>query len=192
MLASACYRKRFCTRKVYRTIESNYQVQTTSAFLRITILLLRSMLLATLVFCGWLVYSRLPHRTATEPRASYNETILQIALRPNGINAISLEIPVELYPVDIVAVRHEYFTEPRAGKRFDDFLNERMHGRRPVNTTLNKDGQATVVVPAGSWWLHAVLSGDEDIEWRVPVDVSGHKQVVELTSQNIYTRTKSF
>ena len=157
-----------------------------------TILLLRSLLLGALVFCGWLVYSKLPNRINTDPRASRNETILQIALMPTGINATSLEIPIELYPVDIVAVRHEYFTERRAGKRFDDFLNERMQGRRPVNATLNKDGQATVVVTAGSWWLHAVLSGDEDVEWRVPVNVSGRKQTVELTSQNIYTRTKSF
>ncbi len=113
-------------------------------------------------------------------------------LRPAGINAASLDIPVELYPVDIVAVRHEYFTERRAGKRFDDFLNERMQGRRPVNAKLDKAGQATVVVAAGSWWLNAILPGDEDLEWRLPINVVGSKQIVELTSQNVYTRTKSF
>ncbi len=117
---------------------------------------------------------------------------MQITLRPAGINAASLDINVELYPVDIVAVRHEYFTERRAGKRFDDFLNERMQGRRPVNAKLDKDGQATVVVTAGSWWLNAILPGDEDLEWRLPINVAGSKQIVELTSQNVYTRTKSF
>ncbi len=117
---------------------------------------------------------------------------MQITLRPAGINAASLDINVELYPVDIVAVRHEYFTERRAGKRFDDFLNERMQGRRPVNAKLDKDGQATVVVAAGSWWLNAILPGDEDLEWRLPINVAGSKQIVELTSQNVYTRTKSF
>ena len=76
--------------------------------------------------------------------------MLQIVLRPMGINAATLDIPVELYPVDIVAVRHENFTERRAGKRFDDFLNERMQGRNPVNAKFDKDGQTTIVVNAGA------------------------------------------
>jgi len=153
---------------------------------------MRATLVAALLFSGWLIYSKLPHRSNSDARASRNETSLQIMLRPAGINAAALDIAVELYPVDIVAVRHEYFTERRAGKRFDDFLNERMQGRRPVNAKLDKDGQATVVVTAGSWWLNAVLSGDEDLEWRLPINVTGSKQIVELTSQNVYTRTKSF
>ena len=159
---------------------------------RFTVLLLRATLVGALLFSGWLIYSKLPHRSNTGARASHNETSLQIMLRPAGMNAMALNIPVELYPVDIVAVRHEYFTERRAGKRFDDFLNERMQGRRPVNAKLDKDGQATVVVTAGSWWLNAVLPGDEDLEWRLPINVAGNKQFVELTSQNVYTRTKSF
>ena len=159
---------------------------------RLTVLLLRATLVAALLFSGWLIYSKLPHRANPGARASRNETTLQIMLRPAGINAASLDIPLELYPVDIVAVRHEYFTERRAGKRFDDFLNERMQGRRPVNAKLDKDGQATVVVAAGSWWLNAILPGDEDLEWRLPINVVGSKQIVELTSQNVYTRTKSF
>ncbi len=158
---------------------------------RLTVLLLRATLVVALLFSGWLIYSKLPHRT-NPAGASRNETTLQITLRPAGINAASLDIPVDLYPVDIVAVRHEYFTERRAGKRFDDFLNERMQGRHPVNAKLDKDGQATVVVAAGSWWLNAILAGDEDLEWRLPINVAGSKQIVELTSQNVYTRTKSF
>jgi hypothetical protein len=159
---------------------------------RLAVLLLQASLIAALLFSGWLIYSKLPPRANTDARASRNETTLQIVLRPAGISAASLDIPVELYPVDIIAVRHEYFTERRAGKRFDDFLNERMQGRRPVNVTLDKDGQTTVAVTAGSWWVNAVLAGDEDLEWRLPINVAGSKQVVELTSQNVYTRTKSF
>jgi len=37
-----------------------------------------------------------------------------------------------------------------------------------------------------------LLSGDEELEWRLPIKVSGRKQTVELTSQNIYARTRSF
>ncbi|MEP6742105.1 MAG: hypothetical protein ABJB61_06355 [bacterium] len=164
----------------------------TGTLSRLTVLLLRTMLVAPLLLSGWLIFSKLPHRSTPDARASHNETQLQIMLRPAGMNATSLDIPLELYPVDIVAVRHEYFTERRAGKRFDDFLNERMQGRHPVNAQLDKDGRATVVVTAGSWWLNAVLSGDEDLEWRLPINVAGSKQIVELTSQNVYTRTKSF
>jgi hypothetical protein len=99
---------------------------------------------------------------------------------------------VDLYPIDIVAARHEYFTERRAGKRFDDFLSERMKGRTPVFAKLDKQGQTSVVVSQGSWWLHAQLTGEENLEWRLPLNVAGRKQTVELTSQNVYTRTKSF
>jgi hypothetical protein len=156
-------------------------------------LILRTGLIAGLVAVGSAIYSRLPDQPATEPQAANGETILQIVLRPSlSREAGVLEIPVELYPVDIVSVRDEYFTERRAGKRFDDFLSERMKGRNPVTAKLDRQGQTSVVVNPGNWWLHALLSGDEELEWRLPIKVSGRKQTVELTSQNVYARTRSF
>jgi len=89
-------------------------------------------------------------------------------------------------------VKHEYFTEPRPGKRLEDFVKERMKGRSPINTHLDKQGQGSVTLAPGSWWLHATLSGDEQLEWRLPVTVTGAKQVIELTPQNAYTRSKTF
>jgi hypothetical protein len=103
-----------------------------------------------------------------------------------------LDVAVSLYPVDIIAVRHEFFTETRPGKRFEDFLKERMKGRAPVNARLDKQGYGSVLLAPGSWWLHATLSGDEQLEWRLPVTVTGTKQVIELTPQNAYTRSKTF
>jgi hypothetical protein len=146
-----------------------------------------------LVFSGWLIYSKLPHQTAATRQTKRGETTLQIVLRPSvGSGAETLDIAFELYPFDIVAARHEYFTERRAGTRFDDFLKERMKGRTPITARLDKQGQAFVVVGPGSWWLHAQLPGDENLEWRLPIDIVSPKQTVELTSQNVYTRTKSF
>ena len=104
----------------------------------------------------------------------------------------ALEIPIELYPVDIVSVRDEYFTERRAGKRFDDFMNERMKGRNTVTAKLDQQGQTSLLINPGNWWLHALLTGEEQLEWRLPIKVSGRRQTVELTSQNVYTRTRSF
>jgi hypothetical protein len=154
---------------------------------------LRTALIVALVAVGWAIYSQLPHQAVTEPQAANGETILQIVLRasPNS-GAGTLDIPVELYPIDIVSVRDEYFTERRAGKRFDDFLSEKMKGRNPVTAKLDKQGQTSVVINPGNWWLHALLSGDEELEWRLPIKVSGRKQTVELTSQNLYARTRSF
>lgn len=153
---------------------------------------LRAGLVAALLVSGWMVYSKLPE-SAKETPAAKGETTLQIVLKNSGREMPgSLDISVELYPIDIVAVRHEYFTERRAGKRFDDFLSERMKGRKPITARLDKDGQTSVTVAPGTWWLHALLSGEEDVEWRVPVVITGRKQTVELTSQNVYTRTKSF
>jgi hypothetical protein len=156
-------------------------------------LVLRTGLIAALVAVGWAIYSQLPDHPATEPQAANGETVLQIVLRPSLTRQPEvLDIPVELYPVDIVSVRDEYFTERRAGKRFDDFLSERMKGRNPVTAKLDRQGQTSVVINPGNWWLHALLSGDEELEWRLPIKVSGRKQTVELTSQNIYARTRSF
>ena len=155
--------------------------------------LLRAGLLAALVVACWTIYRQLPHSPKDIEQPAQAETTLQIVLRPSTVrHAGSLDIAVELYPIDIVAVRHEYFTERRAGKRFEDFLSERMKGRHPVGARLDKQGQASINLNAGSWWLHALLSGEEELEWRLPLSVSGRKQTVELTSQNVYTRTRSF
>jgi len=166
-------------------------VKTTGIFYSLIILLFRTGLLVALFATGWAIYTRLPARPSPNPAATSSETTLQIVLRPTpGVEA--LDITVELYPIDIVAVRHEYFAERRAGKRFDDFLSERMKDRRRVTARLDKQGQTSVVVSAGNWWLHALLSGEEDLEWRLPINVAGGKQTVELNSQNVYTRTRSF
>ena len=160
---------------------------------QIVTLALRVALIVALLAAGLLIYKQLP--AGDEPRALENpgQTNLQLVLRQSpDLGSAMLDIPVEIYPVDIVAVRHEYFTERREGKRFDDFLNERMKGRTPINTRLNREGQADVMIAPGAWWVHAVLTGEEDLEWRLPINVSGSKQVIELTSQNAYGRTKSF
>jgi hypothetical protein len=161
-------------------------------FYSLITVLLRAGLIFLLVYSGWLIYSRLPYEPSKETGPA-GETTLQIVLRPSAnINANALDIAIELYPVDIVSVQHEYFTERRAGKRYDDFVNERMKGRKSVNTRLDRQGQAAVVINPGNWWLHAVLPGEEDLEWRLPVTVAGRNQTVELTSQNVYTRSRSF
>jgi hypothetical protein len=154
---------------------------------------LRAGLILALFASGWGIYRNLPRQSSTIPAATGADTTLQIVLRPplnNGADALDIEL--ELYPFDIVAARHEYFTERRAGKRFDDFLSERMKGRTPITAKLDKQGQTLVAVGPGNWWLHAQLQGEEILEWRVPLIVAGQKQTVELTSQNVYTRSRSF
>ncbi len=156
------------------------------------ILILRATMVFLLVSAGWVIYRRLP-TSASEVTSGYKTTILQIVLRqaPDSPGS-GLDVAVELYPVDVIAVRHEFFMEPRAGKRFDEFLKDRMKGRSPISARLDKQGRGSVVIPPGNWWLHAKLSGDEELEWRLPVSVIGEKQMVELSSQNAYTRSKTF
>src|SRR5437868_1496308 len=162
------------------------------SFRSLVILALQVGLLIVLFGAGWAIYRRLPSSSA-DVRSDQNTTTLQIIIRqpPESVGP-ALDVAVSLYPVDIVAVRHEFFTEPRAGKRFEDFLKERMKGRSPINARLDKQGQGSVMLAPGSWWLHATLSGDEQLEWRLPVTVTGARQVVELTPQNAYTRSKTF
>ena len=162
-----------------------------STFRGLTILALQAGLILGLVGAGWSIYHRLPESAARIDSAE--RTTLQIFIKqtPDSVGQ-SLDVAVSLYPVDIVAVRHEFFTETRPGKRFEDFLKERMKGRSPVNARLDKQGSGSVSLAPGSWWLHATLSGDEQLEWRLPVTVTGTKQVIELTPQNAYTRSKTF
>ena len=148
-------------------------------------------LILSLVGAGWWIYRQVPV-SASNGERNRGMTTLQIVLRQPDGDSVALDVPVSLYPVDIVAVRHEFFTEPRAGKRFEDFLKERMKGRSPINARLDKQGQGAVTLAPGSWWLHATVSGDEQLEWRLPVTVTGSKQVIELTPMNAYTRSKTF
>lgn len=164
--------------------------QVPGTFRHVLILVLRVVFVVALVGGGWLLYRQLP-ATASTSQDDRRTTNLQIVLQQPD-NGPALDVQVSLYPVNVVAVRHEFFSEPRAGKRFDDFLKERMKGRSPVNTRLDKQGQGSVLLAPGSWWLHAKLSGDEEIEWRLPVTVIGPKQVIELTPQNAYTRSRTF
>ena len=161
------------------------------SFRSLTIVGLQAALILVLLGAGWAIYRQVPANTANA--SNQGTATLQIIIRQPLETVVSeLDVPVSLYPVDIVAVRHEFFTEPRAGKRFEDFLKERMRGRSPVNLRLDKEGSGAVMIAPGSWWLHATLSGDEQLEWRLPITIVSARQTIELTSQNAYTRSKTF
>jgi hypothetical protein len=161
-------------------------------FRSISILVLRAGLVLLLFGTGWFIYQRLPV-TDSESASDTSQTTLQIVLRnATDSDAAPLDVAIDLYPVDIVAVRTEFFTDPRPGKRFEDFLKDRMKGRSRVNTRLDNQGQGTVMLTPGNWWLHAKLSGLEEVEWRLPLTITSEKQTVELTPQNAYTRSRSF
>ena len=154
-------------------------------------------LVGGLLGAGWNVYRRLPAEssaamnvTATDSGAQTNVTV---TLR-RGIIGATLNSPVELYPFDLVAAQREFQATPHLAREFDDFLLRRMHGITPVKATADNAGRATAIVRQGDWWLHAtaVLSGGEAIEWRLPVNVAGREQTVELTMENAYERTKKF
>ena len=158
------------------------------------VLVLRVALIIGLLTSGWFIYKELPSpSSANNASEQYEATALQIVIRRDQKAVGATDgLPVEIYPIDIVAVRHEFFTERRAGERFDDFLKQRMKGRAPVSARFDMQGQAIVEVTPGNWWIHATLPGDEELEWRLPVNVAGRKQLVELTPQNAYLRSKSF
>jgi hypothetical protein len=160
-------------------------------FRGLAILALQAGLILLLAGAGWIIYRQLP--SESDVRVDQRTATLQIVIRqpPDGAGP-ALDVAVSLYPVDIIAVRHEFFTEPKPGKRCEDFLKERMRGRSPVSERLDKQVRGDVMLAPGSWWLHATLPGDEQLEWRLPVTVVGTKQTVELTPQNAYTRSKTF
>ena len=154
--------------------------------------LLKVLLLAALIGAGWNVYRTLPVG-GTESAEAGSETALVIVLRPSEKDTgAGLNIPVQLYPVDVAAVQREFGFERHPGVRFEDFLKEHMQGRTPVKTQLDENGQATVKVTPGKWWVHATLTGSQNVEWRLQINVGGRQQTVELNGENVYARTKSF
>lgn len=157
---------------------------------------LRIALALALVGAVWNVYRHLPDDGEASMKSGADaipETSLQVSLHgPLEASSVQLSVPVQLYPIDVVAAQNEFFSERRPGKRLDDFLAERMGNRAPVEARFDENGQVTVTVKSGPWWIHATLPGDFNIEWRLRINVSGNKQTVNLTPDNAYTRTKSF
>lgn len=153
---------------------------------------LRVALIAALFGAGWTVYRRLPQDESNGARAS-QPTVLRVVLRREGLDAASVaDTKIELFPVDVAAARREFDDERRYGQRFEDFMTRRMGARQPVAARLDKDGQTLIAVAPGRWWVHATLAGADELTWRLPVNVAGREQTVELTEANAYTRTKSF
>jgi len=157
---------------------------------------LRVALIAAIVGAGWNIYRGLPvgqWSGGSDGAGAPVETALQVVLRnsPNDAGA-PLDIPIELYSIDVAALRREYASEPRPGLRFDDFLARRMKSHPPVTSRLDRSGQTTLMIAPGKWWIHALLAGEQNLEWRLPVEVAGRRQIVELTPENAYARMKSF
>jgi len=160
----------------------------------LAIVFLRVALIALLFGAGWFIYKQLPVSNSGVVADGSSSKVQIILKNIPDIGATGLDVPVEIYPVDIVAIQHEFFTERRPGKRFEDFFKERMNAsrRKQISARLDQQGQGTVMLSPGNWWLHAKLSGDEEVEWRLPLTVTGEKQTIELTPQNAYTRSRSF
>jgi hypothetical protein len=155
---------------------------------------LRCALVAALVAAVWAAYRRVPHEAGSAGAASDargGATTLRIVLRGGGPEGEAAQ-SVQLYPIDVAAARREFEDERRYGLRFEDFVTRRMGARQPVTARFDGAGLATVSVPAGRWWVHAALAGAHEVSWRLPVDVSGREQTIELTPANAFTRTKSF
>jgi hypothetical protein len=158
--------------------------------------LLRLALILALVGAVWNIHRNLPEYSSNDARSNENavaETSLKIVLRdPSGELRVPKNLPLALYPIDITAVQNEFRSEYRPGVRPDEFLAERMGNRAPVDSHFDDNGEVTLTVRSGPWWIHATLPGEVKIEWRLHVNVSGQKQTVELNLENAYTRTRSF
>jgi hypothetical protein len=169
-------------------------VKQNSPVIEILIVILRTALPVALLLAGWSVYRKLPEsppNSGIEARSA-NETSLQIVLRQPSNYHGPLDVAVDLYPVDVSAAQREYLSKPHAGTTFEDYLKGRMNGQKAVKSRLDKQGEATVNVGAGDWWVVAKLTGDNEIEWRLPIIVTGRTQSVELTAENAYARSKVF
>ncbi len=180
-------------------------MSTSSPAHQLLVAFLRLALVLALAGAGWLIYRRLPHDDNAPPAGldanrQARDTLLRIVLQPpprtgdtaaaaGDANSVS---SVQLYSIDVAAAQREFFDERRPGMRFEDFIVRRMGARQPITTQLDAQGQTIVYVPPGRWWIHATQTGAQEVTWRLPVNVAGREQTVELTDANAYMRTKKF
>src|SRR4030095_15079906 len=86
----------------------------------IAIVFLRVALVALLVGAGVVIYKQWP-AAESETAPEQAGTNVQIILRNvPGASASDLDVRVDIYPVDIVAVHHEFLAAPRPGNRSSD------------------------------------------------------------------------
>jgi hypothetical protein len=163
-----------------------------SPVIDVVIVILRTALPVALLMAGWNVYRNLPASDQSGESRSPTETSLQIVLRQPPNYHGPLDVAVDLYPIDVSAAQREFLSKPHAGASFEDFLKNRMEGRKAVKGRLDKTGQTLLNIGEGNWWVVAQLTGDNEIEWRLPINVTGRKQSVELTAENAYGRSKVF
>ncbi|HEX8633798.1 MAG TPA: hypothetical protein VF703_06545 [Pyrinomonadaceae bacterium] len=164
--------------------------------------LLRVALVVALAGAGWLVYHRLPADDAPHTLGATGQTrdtLLRIHVlpRPGGGGdaqnaAAATATPVQLYSIDVAAAQREFLDERRPGQRFEEFIVRRMGARQPIRAQLDASGQTIVYVPPGRWWVHVTQEGAQEVVWRLPVNVAGREQTIELTAANAYMRTKRF
>ena len=177
-------------------------MSTSSPAQHLLVALLRVALVLALVGAVWLIYHRLPPDDSA-PAAGLGasrqtrDTLLRIVLQSPGTgsggDAGTAPVNfVKLYSIDVAAAQREFYDERRPGMRFEDFIVRRMGARQPITTHLDAQGQTIVYVPPGRWWIHATLTGAQETTWRLPVNVAGREQTVELTDANAYMRTKKF
>ena len=162
---------------------------------RLAAAVLRVALVAALAVAIWGIYRRLPEGERPQGRAANQRTtLLRLRLRraEAGLSAAPKRIPVQLYPINMVAARSEFDSERRPGQRFEEFATRLMGGRQPLSVELDETGEGVVAVPAGRWWIHATVEGERELTWRLSVNVNGREKTVELTKENAYLRAKRF
>lgn len=170
-------------------------VRTETVTVTVIRIILGVALIATLFAAGWNVYRRLPTDSSQGRPETYNTNAnseLTIVFHSEAATAINTH--VDLYPIDFASMQRDFFSAVRPGKTFDDFLAQRMKGLEPVRAPLDDKGRAVAKLSEGNWWLRATtaLASGEQIEWRLPINVSGRAQTIELTMENAYERTKKF
>lgn len=155
----------------------------------------RLALVAALAGGVWSVYRRLPQDErdtfADEQTAATN---LRVVLRRASIKFPVAEgkVPLQLYPINLAAARSEFESERRPGVRFEDFVTRQMGSRQPIKGELDERGEAVIALPPGKWWVHAAIEGEQELAWRLPINVVGREVTVELTYDNAYLRAKRF
>ncbi len=151
-------------------------------------------LVGGLFLAGWNVYRRLPDDSTSNTRAGKKAEPGIEATITLGVEPAPLDSRVEVYPLDFAALQRDYFASPLAQKRFDDFLGRRLKGLEPVRAKFDGNRRAAVKLTLGNWWVRATaeMPNGESLEWRLPMNVSGQGQTVELTNENVYEKTKKF
>lgn len=162
------------------------------------LLVLRCLFLAVVAVAVWQVYRSVPRDDERESarRQTRESTRLSVAVDSLEFDADDLkDVEIRFSPVDLIALEREMSLARKRDETLNAFVKRRTQGREIHSVKLDLNASARLELAAGRWWIFTRVRDartHESYFWRMPVNVRGRNQHIELNRRNADARVKEF